>query len=112
MTSYDLRHLREDPYCTSDATWTDVTDVWTAGDLSYELTGLAAGYSYDLRVRAVNDAGAGTWSEPLRSSTNPVSPGEPAIERIVVRDGKLDVLWGPPAFSGGASTTSYDLTRG
>ena len=45
-----------------DSNWTQVDGVWTSGDLAYRVTGLAEGWQYAAQVRAVYDAGHGSWS--------------------------------------------------
>ena len=59
VTAYDLRFIETSADETVDANWTVVEDVWTSGSgvLSYELTDLVAGTTYDLQVRAVAVAG-------------------------------------------------------
>ncbi len=70
-TSYDLRYIRTDADETVDGNWTVVEGVWRsgAGNLEYELTGLAGNSQYDVQVRAVNSAGAGAWSNVLSGAT-------------------------------------------
>ena len=109
VTSYDLRHLRDDAPDSLAASWTEVTGIWTSGELSHEVTGLAGGRTYDVQVRAVNDHGPGPWSNTLQAATDPVRPDPPVISDIRVRNGSLDVRWDEPAFTGGAAITSYDL---
>ena len=75
VTAYDLRHIRSDAADKSDANWTTLSAIWTTGALSYELTGLDRGRSYDLQVRAVNASGAGVWSPPRRSRRSRLRPG-------------------------------------
>ena len=65
ITSYDLRYIRSD----ADDNWTVVEQIWTAGALSYQLGGLTAGVIYEIQLRAVNDSGAGPWSERIESGT-------------------------------------------
>ena len=66
ITAYDVRHIETDADETVDSGWTVVEGAWTAetgGDLEYTITGLTDGTQYDVQVRAVNDSGAGLWSE-------------------------------------------------
>ena len=109
VTGYDLRHRREDVADRTESGWTTLTDIWTSGNLTYELAGLVMGYRYDLQVRATTDDGPGPWSKTVEGATNPVIPGAPAISRLRKRNGGLDILWDEPAFTGGAAITSYDL---
>ena len=109
VTSYDLRYIRADAADKSGLNWTPVNAIWTSGELSYELTGLDRGRSYDLQVRAVNASGAGPWSPPMTGATLALAPEPPAIESIQPRNGKLIVEWSMPGFDGGAPISSYDV---
>ena len=62
--SYDVRYIPSDAD-KADPNWTVVTGVWTAGDLSYDLTGLTHAVQYDVQVRAVNVPQPGPWSETV-----------------------------------------------
>ena len=62
--SYDVRYIPSDAD-KADPNWTVVTGVWTAGDLSYDLTGLTHAVRYDVQVRAVNVPQPGPWSETV-----------------------------------------------
>ena len=62
--SYDVRYIPSDAD-KADPNWTVVTGVWTAGDLSYDLTGLTHAVRYDVQVRAVNVPQPGPWSESV-----------------------------------------------
>ena len=109
VTSYDLRYIRADAADKSGLNWTPVNAIWTSGELSYELTGLDRGRSYDLQVRAVNASGAGPWSPPMTGATLAIAPESPAIESIQPRNGKLIVEWSVPGFDGGAPISRYDV---
>ena len=62
--SYDVRYIPSHAD-KADPNWTVVTGVWTAGDLSYDLTGLTHAVQYDVQVRAVNVPQPGPWSETV-----------------------------------------------
>ena len=62
--SYDVRYIPGNAD-KADPNWTVVTGVWTAGDLSYDLTGLTHAVRYDVQVRAVNVPQPGPWSETV-----------------------------------------------
>ena len=60
ITSYDLRYIKSSAADKSDASWTVVKDVWTAGaggDLEHNIFGLSSGIGYDVQVRAVIGVG-------------------------------------------------------
>ena len=71
--SYDVRYIPSDAD-KADPNWTVVTGVWTAGDLSYDLTGLTHAVRYDVQVRAVNVPQPGPWSESVIGIVG-VAPG-------------------------------------
>ena len=72
-TRYDLRYARTRGDETVGLYTVVIREgIWLAGggDFSYELTGLEGGSQYDVQVRAVNDAGPGTWSNTLTATLN------------------------------------------
>ena len=71
--SYDVRYIPSHAD-KADPNWTVVTGVWTAGDLSYDLTGLTHAVRYDVQVRAVNVPQPGPWSETVIGIVG-VAPG-------------------------------------
>ena len=70
------------------------------------MPGLVNGTTYTVRVAAVNDVGAGAWSEPVSRT-----PGDEARapRRVAATrgDGSLAVTWAAPAESGGAAVEGY-----
>ena len=76
----------------------------------YTIQGLTSGETYDVRVRAVNDKGAGDPSTSVTVTTSGglISvPGSPSIRFITPGDGILTVNWSAPSNTGGSSITSY-----
>ena len=65
LASYDVRYIESATEDKSDSNWTAIADAWTGGVRRYTITGLEAGTSYDVQVRAVHGAGAGDWSESV-----------------------------------------------
>ena len=63
ITSYDVRYIGSAETDRADERWTEVIGAWTSGSLTYTITGLPGNVSYDVQVRAVNEIGAGDWSE-------------------------------------------------
>ena len=49
--------------------------VTASADNIVRFTGLKAGKAYDCKVRAKSEAGPGPWSDTVRMSRTPVSPG-------------------------------------
>ena len=62
ITDYDVQYRTS-----GDATWT--SHAFTGVGVATALTGLAAGTSYDVQVRAVNAEGDGAWSATGRAVT-------------------------------------------
>ena len=65
ITAYNLRYLGTAADETVESNW-EVVEAWraeTGGDLEYTIAELTDGTEYDVQVRAVNDSGAGLWSE-------------------------------------------------
>ena len=69
VTSYDLRTITTTADAAVEGNWRVETGVWSAGDLTATVTGLALGTQYDVQVRAVNAAGTGPWSATLAGTT-------------------------------------------
>ncbi len=111
ITSYDLSYIASTASDKSDTNWTEVTGIWETdgGALSYELSGLSAGTWYDLRIRAVNDAGAGPWSPSESKGTAVVVSAAPAITLVAPRHQELGVVWREPGFTGGADISGYQV---
>ena len=112
ITAYDLRHIRSDAPSTADRNWTVVSRAGTgSGALSRTLTGLTSGASYDVQVRAVNDAGEGPWSATASGTpSSPVSvPGAPIFVSVRPGEGSLSVVWNPPPSDGGAPLTAWKV---
>ena len=66
VTSYDLQYIEPG----AAGNWTVEEGVWTSGDLSHTVAGLADGVGYDVEVRAVNSTGPGAWSAPASGTTS------------------------------------------
>lgn len=87
---------------------------WTARspagiDSPFVIAGLTDGVAYDLRVRAVNSAGAGAGSAAARVRSG--TSVEPGALRVVARQGNLLTLaWTPPA--AGLEPSAYQLEGG
>ncbi len=65
------------------ADWVAVDPAHVGTDTTYGHAGLTADTEYFYRVRAVNAAGAGGWSE-LASATTPAAPNTPATGQPVI----------------------------
>ena len=62
ITGYDLRYRVQ-----GDSDWTEVTALGVV--LAHTVTGLNAGTTYQVQVRAESSEGAGEWSEPGEGTT-------------------------------------------
>ena len=87
-----------------DGEWT--TAVSTS-ELSLTIPDLMNGSGYEFRVRAVNAAGAGSWSELIVATPRTV-PEAPAIDAVVPADAAVLVSWSA-AGNGGAEVTSFEV---
>ena len=109
ITGYDLRHIRSDAADKADDNWTVLDSVWTSGELKYAVGGLTADVGYDFQLRAVNSAGAGSWSATVNNE-DPSPPGAPVFGYFSEgTPGELYVSWDPSDDDGGAPVTHYDL---
>lgn len=70
---------------------------------SANVTGLLGGTGYTIRVRAINGAGPGEWSDPLSTTTMPELPGAPTLSAGVATDATQVV--NISAGAGGPATT-------
>ena len=84
----------------------------TSSGLSHTVTGLVANSSYRCRVRAVNSAGVGAWSDWSASVTTlPVAPSAPAGVSVTrVSDSTHTLNWVTNS-SGAAPYASQDVER-
>ena len=83
---------------------------WTGGECGHVVAGLAAGKSYQWRLRAGNAQGWGGWGVPCTGTTKadvPGAPGHPSCSGRTASSFK--VKWGMPVEEHGAAVTSYVL---
>jgi hypothetical protein len=95
---------------TDGTTWTLAA---TAAASPAVLTGLANGTPVQVRVRAVNAAGAGAAATP-RSATPRTVPGAPMVQGVDAGNRTLSVRFTPPTSDGGSAvlTVQYSLDGG
>ena len=95
--------------------WQDLTSVSPAEVTGYADGGLGPVTTRHYRVRAVNDAGAGTWSRAASATTTvkkEVGVGQPTAPlnlHLLAGDGFIDAVWDPPASDGGAAIKDYSV---
>ena len=96
-----------------DASWSELTFIWTAGILEYSLGSLSNGVSYDLQIRAVTGSDQQPWSS-AHSAIPRTTPSAPNAVNFVdsyssAPGGRtLHVRWGRPS-NGGAAITGYEI---
>ena len=86
ITAYDLQHRETAATGEPEAAWILEEDIWTTGggDLTYALTGLEDGVSYDLQIRAVNSEGESDWTDTTATSTSDHGDSTSAASSLVV----------------------------
>lgn len=87
------------------ATWQPVDD----GAMTVTLTGLANGTTYGVRVRAINEAGAGDSNASV-PATPRTTADAPTITRITAGSHSLAIQIAAPADDGGAAITKYEIS--
>ena len=85
------------------------TGIATTDAGTYSLTGLLRNGSYDLQVRAVNDAGPGPWSDSFTQGVEEEAPLVPKAPTLSPRARELAAIWTPNPIDGGSDRYNYDL---
>ncbi len=104
VTSYDLRYKRH-----ADSTWTEVTNIGTLDDRTHTVRDLDQFVLYQFEVRAVNDDGAGPWSDSTGVYPLQVAPKPPLSVRAVARDQSLPVSWQEDSYTGAGPIVAYHI---
>jgi len=84
------------------------------GATSWFLTGTGAGKRYAVRMRAVNAAGAGPWTQNIRPQAGTENrlvypPGSMSTPTADDGNGAVEIEWTPPAAGSGGVVTSYEI---
>ena len=111
VTAYDVRHIASNATDKGDSNWTVKDDAWTStagGALSYNITSLTNGTSYDVQVRAVRNTTDGSWSETAVGTPAAAAAAAPAITIVRAEEQVLTVAWSAPA-SPPATVTGYGV---
>jgi prepilin-type N-terminal cleavage/methylation domain-containing protein len=87
--------------------WTPVSHTTT--DTTATVTGLTAGVSYEFRVAAVTEVGAGAWSLTATASWVDVA-GPPTIDTVTPGNQALSVAFTAPTSDGGSPVTTYQYS--
>lgn len=114
IRGYHVQHCASRLDCSRDTNWTPETPALLnleadeeTGKITHNLTGLVNGTTYRVRVRAVNDAGNGPWSNSA-SGTPATLPSEPATPTLAPASGQINVQWQTPA-NNGSTITGYHV---
>ena len=97
ITHYDLQHR-------ISGSWTQIDTITSRSRI---ITGLTNGSSYQVRVRAVNRAGNGSWSSTATATPGAV-PNRPSAPSLTSSNNQIAVSWSAPG-NNGAAITHYDL---
>ena len=121
ITRYDVRYIKTSDDESDDANWTPQTGAWVTGggDLRYTVNGLENDVDYDVQVRAVNDAGTGSWSattvgRPARANADPEFPASESGSRTVPESAAAGTSVGAPvaATDSDGDDLAYTLSGG
>ena len=102
ITGYELQ------YRTGDEAWTEITEG-IGTNTSHTITGLTKTAEYEVQVRAVNEIGAGDWSESAAETPPATVPDAPDAPTLYAGTGRLVALWTAPEDDGGSPVTGYEL---
>ena len=110
VTAYDVRHIDSSSTDKADANWTVVDDFVTSGSgsLSYIISSLTNGTSYDVQVRAVRGSDDGEWSDTVVGTPPAAAAAVPTIDAVRSEDTALNLRWSAPT-SPPSTTTAYDV---
>ena len=109
LTGYEIRYIGSDATDKADDNWTvKQINVYPVPEQEHFLTELENGEGYDVQVRGVNDAGAGSWSITI-VGTPSTKPGSPTVDSLTAGSRTITVEWSAPESDGGADVSSYDL---
>ena len=101
LTGYTIRHLS-----TLDRNWVNVPLTGTG--TTHTLRGLENGRGYYIELRAVNDDGAGPWSEGI-TEVPFTTPAPPQSLALTAGDAGAEARWSAPDDDGGSSLRGYRL---
>jgi len=83
----------------------------TAKEPKYNDTKVSDGFNYSYKITAVNDLGAGRFSDII-IATPGSPPGKPLNLKVEIENGKVRLEWEPPSIKGGFAILSYKIYRG
>ena len=116
ITGHDVRHKKSSQSWPSDLRRDSIrncpppTYVCPGGEREEETrTGLEPGETYDVRVRACNANGCGTWSPSARATVPAEKPGQVGQLAAVGGAREITVTWTSPSSDGGSALTGYQM---
>jgi len=111
ITQYDIQWSEDG----KSGSWQDLAGVSPANITSHVDSGLDPVTTRHYRVRAVNGAGAGTWSRAASATTTVDTtrglgpPSAPLNLVALAGDRSIEAVWDPPARDGGSPITGYEV---
>ena len=110
VTAYEVRHIDSSATDKADSNWTVIDDAVTSGSgsLSYTISSLTNGTSYDVQVRAVRGGDDGEWSDTVVGTPTAATATVPTIDAVRSEDTALNVTWDAPT-SPPSTTMAYDV---
>ena len=110
VIAYDMRHIDSSATDKAGSNWTVIDDAVTSGSgsLSYTISSLTNGTSYDVQVRAVRGSDDGEWSATVVGTPPAAAAAVPTIDAVRSEDTALNVTWDAPT-SPPSTTTAYDV---
>ena len=106
ITGYEVRYILSSATDRSDGQWSDASH--TGIGTTYTVTGLTNGESYDFQVKALTEAGGGSWSATATATPRTV-PNAPTGLAPVPDDGQVSLMWTAPTQTGGSDITGYQV---
>ena len=109
ISDHDVRYRQKDTNSGTPGdqpgSWTTLTSTDDPGtSTTATITGLTAGTTYQVQVRATNAMGTGSWSDSVNWPLRPTTPAP----TVTARHLGLEVSWTAPAHNGTA-ITDYDV---
>ncbi len=102
ITGYELQ------YRTGEEEWKEISSG-IGTNTSHTITGLTKTAEYEVQVRAVNEIGAGDWSESAAETPPATVPDAPDAPTLYAGTERLVALWTAPEDDGGSPVTGYEL---
>ena len=91
--------------------WADLESDTGSTGTTYSHTGLTPDSTRHYRVSAINEVGAGAWSNVARATTGAVLTPGAALDLTAMADGQtiINLDWNPPDYDGGLPVRGYRI---